>query len=213
MRQMAHSGLLTSTKFQMMKKLLLAILFTTLIPILFVKAQTTTTDISSIDKQQEWIQLLLSEHDKPLKYNDYLFYCTGHHGIVWSLIASDSSGIYFYNGTTREQRVCADSIFLDSLSFVKENIKTITWGFDSLVSAAKLLKPIENRIYNPFYSQIYVVIDNNLVFSHNDTEDYYTGADSIRFNHNLSKLVYLMFWLSAPSCRPYMPMPGDMSLQ
>lgn len=194
-----------------MKYLLLAVLFTTIIPVMFVKAQTTTTDISPIDKRQEWIQSILSEQSKPIKYNDYIFYCTGHHGIIWSLIASDSTGIYLYNGTTRKQELCADSIIPDSLSFIRENIKTITWGFDSLASAAKSLKPLNNKIYNPIYSQLYVIIDNNIVFSYNNRDDCYIGADSIRFNHNINKLFYLMFWLSAPSGRSYMPRPCDIS--
>lgn len=178
---------------------------------MFVKAQTTTTDISPIDKRQEWIQSILSEQTKSIKYNDYIFYCTGHHGIIWSLIASDSTGIYLYNGTTRKQELCADSIIPDSLSFIRENIKTITWGFDSLASAAKSLKPLNNKIYNPIYSQLYVIIDNNIVFSYNNRDDCYIGADSIRFNHNINKLLYLMFWLAAPSGRPYMPRPCDIS--
>lgn len=192
-----------------MKYLPLVVLVVFFCHIMFVDAQTSTDGIKSVDSEQEWIQSILNEHDKPIDCKDYLFYCAGHHGIIWSLIASDSAGIHFYNGTTRKYIESADYALLDSLSFIDDNIATIEWGFDSLASAAKLLKPLRNKVYNPIYNQLYVIKDNAVIFSHNDTDDYYVGPDSIVFNQNISKLVYLMFWLATPSGRQYMPMPSD----
>lgn len=192
-----------------MKILLPTFLFIFFNSILFVESQSPTADIRSIEKQQEWIQTIISEQRNPIKSNNYLFYCTGHHGIIWSLISSDSSGIYVYNGTTRRHIEYSDNGLSDSLSFIRNNIKTITWGFDSLTDVAKLIKPLNNEVYNPIYNQLYLIKDNELVFSYNDIKNYYSASDSVEFHHNASRLVYLMLWLAAPSGRPYMPMPSD----
>lgn len=140
---------------------------------------------------------------------DFIFYWTGHHGLVWSLIASDSSGIYLYNGTTRKKLENSDEDLPDSLSFIKSNIKTITWGFDSLANASPLLSPLNDTIYNPFYSELYVIKDGKIALNYNFRKDYYSGADSTVFRPNLSRLVYLMLWLAAPDCRQYMSTPCD----
>lgn len=190
-----------------MRYLLPSFIILLLHSILFVEAQSTSANIHPVDSRQKWIQSILREHSKPIKSNDYIFYCTGHHGINWSLIANDSSGIYLYNGSTRKRIKYDDSALQDSLSFINDNILTIKWGFDSLANAANFLKPLKTDVYNPVYQQIYLIKDNKLVLSYNDIDDYYAAPDSVRFNSNIHKLVYLMFWLSAPSARPYMPVP------
>ncbi len=191
-----------------MKYLPPIILFLLLNFILFVEAQTKA-DRAFIDKEQEWLQSILSKHDEPIKGNTFLFYCTGHDGIVWSVIGSDSASNYLYNGTTRKHLEEADRGLPDTLSFIRSTTETIEWGFDSLASASKLLKPITNKGYNPMYNQLYLIKDNNVVFSYNNRMVYYAGNDSVKFNYNLSKLEKLMFWLAGPSCRKYLPIPGS----
>lgn len=176
---------------------------------LFADARASTDDRDSTDEVQEWIQSILSEQDAPINYNDYLFYYTGDYGVIWSLIVSDSSGVFFRNGTTRTHIEYDDCGLSDSLLFIENNTQTITWGFDSLASAANLIKPLTRREYSPFYNQLYVIKDNRVVFSYNDKKNYYAGSDSTTFKTNLSRLVYLMFWLSAPSARHCMPTPDD----
>lgn len=179
------------------------------IPLLPVTAQSTCEDRDTVDKQLAWVQSILREQSMSIKDNDYLFYCTGHHGIAWSLIVSDSSGICLYNGTTRNHIERSDYSMPDSLSFINDNIKTIAWGFDSLLNSAQLLAPKINTTYNPIYNQLFVIKNGNLTFSYNDCKDYYTGSDSIVFHKNLSRLIFLMLWLAAPSTHPYLPTPND----
>ena len=174
---------------------------------LFSNAQSTIAD-SCIDKQQSWIHDLLSEHDNTIYGDDYIFYCTGHHGIIWSLIKSDSSGIHLYNGTTRDHTDYADYSPFDTLSFTNDNIRSITWCFDSVADAAQSLTPLKNENYNPIYNELYIINDDKTVFCHNNA-DYYAGPDSTSFNYKLSKLVFLMYWLAAPSSRPHLPIPCD----
>jgi hypothetical protein len=192
-----------------MKNLLNLFLFMLFVTAQFVTAQPTTADNSTRDEQTAWIQSLLSEQGESIKGNDYLFYSTGHHGIIWSLIASDSSGIHLYNGTTRARIEQETSELTDSLSFIKNNIKTISWGFDSLANASQSFSAVKDKVYNPIYNQIYVIKNGNTVFSYLDTKDRYVGPDSTNFNSKLGRLSYLLFWLASPSTRPYLPLPCD----
>ncbi len=137
-----------------------------------------------------------------------MLYFTGHHGIIWSAIARDTSGVYLHNGTTRHY-ADLDYGLPDSLSFINDNIKIIAWGFDSLADTSQLLMPRQNTRYNPFYSQLYLIQDGKIALSYNSLEDYYTGADSIKINSKISRLEYLLYWLAAPSARQYMPLPCD----
>ncbi len=191
-----------------MKNLITAVFFILTINILYVNAQSSKADCT-IDKRETWIQSLLSEHGKFTNSTDYIFYCTGHHGIIWSIIASDSSEIHIYNGTTRNHIDYANQSIPDTLSFIKNNIMSITWGIDSLAKAAQLLKPLRDEVYNPLYYELDIIQGGKVVLNYNDRENYYAGSDSINFHNNLSKLKFLMFWLAAPSCRPYLPLPSD----
>ena len=151
---------------------------------LLVNAQSTNT-VCDIDKQRAWIQSLMSEQGISINKNDYIFYCTGHHGIIWSLIVSDSSEIHLYNGTTRDLIDYANQDIPDTLSFIKNNIKTICWGIDSLTNNAHLLTPLKNRVYNPIYYELDIIKDGNLSFCYNDAKVFYNGADSINFQNKL----------------------------
>ena len=191
-----------------MKSLIPPVLFILIISMLFVNAQSTKIG-STIGNSQTWIESLLGEQGKTINSPNYIFYCTGHHGIIWSLISSDSLGIYLYNGTTRNHIDYANQSIPDTLSFIKNNIRIITWGIDSLAKTAQLLTPLRNEVYNPIYYELDIIQGGKMVFHYNDRENYYTGSDSINFHNNLSKLTFLMFWLAAPSCRPYLPLPSD----
>lgn len=175
---------------------------------LFVKALFANTSFTK-DNRQTWLDSLLIEHDNSKKSNDYIFYCTGHHGIIWSLVVLDSLGISLYNGTTRKHIDYTNQNILDTLSFIKNNIKTICWGFDSLPYNAHLLKPSNSRVYNPMYNELYIVKDGNISFNYNDAIFFYSGVDSISFHNKLNKLTFLMLWLASPTIRPYLPLPND----
>lgn len=145
----------------MMKYLIIYILFILFIPELFVRAQPVAANCDRDDNQQKlsWIQSVLKEQDTSIHMNDYILYTTGHHGIIWSLVASDSSSMYLHNGTTRPYMEKVDCILPDTMSFIKDNRKTISWGFDSLPKAAHLIVTSENQPYNPIYAQLYIIRD------------------------------------------------------
>lgn len=191
-----------------MRRLLPIFLFTLLITILFAN-NSTVANCRINDEEDAWIQTLLEEKNISIKHNDYIFYCTGHHGIIWSLIASDSMGIFLQNGTSRNHVEFSDCELSDSLLFIKDNIQTIMWGFDSLSNFAHLLKPLEKTTYNPIYNQLYIIKDGKITFCYNNGKQYYAGYDSIQFQSNLRKLVFLMLWLASPTCRSYLPLPSD----
>lgn len=187
-------------------------LFTLIISLLFmfVRFGTTQSKIagSNIDKRQLWIESILNEKGILHPCKDYIFYCTGHHGIIWSAITSDSSGICLFNGTTRNHVECADYSHLDTLSFIKNNFKTITWGFDSLSNDAQYLIPLKDDAYNPIFTELYIVKNNKIIFCYKNT-DCYSECDGIDFRYKLDKLAFLMFWLASPSVRSYLPIPCD----
>ena len=191
-----------------MRRLLPIIIFLLFFSILFVNSSTIANNITN-DKEDTWIQAIVGEQNISMQHNDFILYCTGHHGIIWSLIAYDSLGIFLHNGTTRNHVEFSDRGLSDSLSFIKDNIQTIMWGFDSLSNLAHLLKPLEDTKYNPIYNQFYVIKDGNITFCYNDREQYYAGSDSLQFHDNFSKLAFLMFWLASPTSRPYLPLPRD----
>lgn len=190
-----------------MKSLRVSFLIVFVVSVLLNMAQSTVIDSISCNRQS-WIQSILEKEGKSINSNDYLFYYTGHHGKRWSLITLDSSGIYLYNGTTRDHIPTDDYGLFDTLSFLKNNIDPITWGFDSLAIAAQLLMPLKNNCYKPVYNELYAVKNNKVVFILNGV-DYFCGPDSARFNSNLDRLLYIMYWLATPSSRPYLPVPGD----
>ncbi len=141
---------------------------------------------------------------------NYILYCAGHHGHIWSMITSDSIGWHISNGTTRKGYGQQSNIPMDTLSFIKDNIKTIKWGFDSLPIEVKLLESSVDDTYSPFYYEIFVVRDNNIVFYHFNNEEY-IGPKIENFNFELRRLMYLMFWLASPSIRQEIPIPNDSS--
>lgn len=190
-------------------KHLFSIVFITLIAsILFAKGQSSNLD-NAIDERQKWIESIMTVDGKPIKSKDYIFYFTGHHGLIWSLITLDSSEIHLYNGTTRSEIDTAGQIVPDTLTFIRNNIKTIKWGIDSLAKAAKLLNPALDKNYNPFYSELFIVRDGKVVFKYDSEELYNSIPGTEKFNEDLNRLRFLMYWLVCPSYRPYLPVPAD----
>lgn len=165
-------------------------------------------DDYAVGQEQLWIQSILEKHDESISSNNYIFCCTGHHGVIWSLITFDSAEIRFYNGTTRHYIDTSYTVPLDTLLFIKDNVKTITWGYDSLAIAAKSMRPLERTEYSPFYNELYVIKDGKMFFRLNNAISY-AGQDSIGFNRKLNRLKLLMLGLAAPSLRPYLPSSYD----
>lgn len=96
----------------------------------------------------------------------------------------------------------------DTISLIEANIKTIQWGIDSLWKAAKQLRPLDREIYDPFFTELNIIRQNDTVFSLGKAEKF-LGKDSDVFNLKLQKLMFLMMWLSSTSIREYLPTPND----
>lgn len=195
-----------------MKKLRIIFIYIFAISIVLSIAQSSVG--KGTDARLYRMQTLLNEKGLTIDDNDYIFFCTGHHGLIWSLIARDSSGIQLYNGTTRKQMIEPDSVELDSMSFVNNNIKTIEWGLDSVTDDAKLLTLIQSEEYSPIYEEIFTVKNGEIIFSiFRNGREQYVGTDSVRFDNNIKKLSYMMLWLASPSIRTYLPTPCDTQMK
>lgn len=154
------------------------------------------------------IQTFLEYNNKSVGQSNYIFYLTGHDGMLWSLITLDSASINLFNGATTINLQREEYHAIDTLAFIASNRRTINWGIDSLADLGGLLIPITDESYNPFHTELYVIKDNKIVF-HFDNEEHFVEPDSISHNSRLEKLLYLMNWLALPSCREYLPNPTD----
>ena len=192
-----------------MRTLLFVFMLLLLVSALFATAHPSNTDDSILSQEELWIQSLLREQDISTRGSDFIFYCIGHHGHIWSLITSDSSGIRIFNGTTRKETEQSDDFCLDTLSFINDNTQTIAWGFDTLLNSAPFFAPLSNAPYQPFYKHLSVKRNGNLFFKFDNHNDYYAGEDSIEFHEKFGKLQYLMYWLAAQSIRMHLPVPSD----
>lgn len=184
---------------------LLVLLF--LLPVLFNIDQNASGK-GLADNNCSWIQSLLNTQDTSTNCNNCIFYCTGHNGMIWSLITLDSSEIHIFNGTTRRHIEKPDNNPFNSSKLIENNINTITWAFDSLECYSKLLTPLKNGTYNPVYSELSIIKDGNTVFSYKNSE-YYCDPNNKNFNCKLEQILFLMYWLAAPSSRPYLRTPSD----
>lgn len=145
----------------------------------------------------------------PISVNDaYILFCTGHHGKNWSKIVVDSAGFHITNGTTRDWGEVTSDIPIDTIYFLMNNVRTIKWGIDSLLTEVERLKPEVDNSYNPIFYELSVVNNDNMILHNNHTKKY-VGPSSDKFNQKLGALVYLMQWIASPSLRQYMPMPND----
>ena len=153
-------------------------------------------------------------HDKAivmlLNNKKSIFYCFGHEGRNWSLIVNDTTDRYlFFNGTTRTSLHDSSIHPFDTTTFVKNNIKTLDWAFDSLEYYSKLMNPCKQNNYSPIYKELFLMDKGHILFQLNNVNAFLGPNDSV-FNYQLHKLEYLMFWLSSPSLRQqYLPLPND----
>ena len=137
-----------------------------------------------------------------------IFYYTGHHGIIWSRILLDSTGLTLSNGTTRKFMKESIRIPFDTLQLIDNNKNIIFWGFDSLSDQSKQYQPVQDTVYSPLYTELFVIRNGDTIFNLNRVR-IFAGMDCDGFNQRLHKLRYLMMWLSEPSSRPYLPIPSD----
>lgn len=194
----------TIAQLSIMKSLRIAFVIV-LVTVLIVSISPYSIAETEPPSNREWLEALLKEEYQEFNDSNFIFYFTGHHGLIWSAISLDSIGLKIYNGTTRQ--IQPTPVILDTLKFQEKNIATIKWGFDTLANEVELLQPHKREIYSPFYNVLYIVKDNEIVFKLDDDTDYFEGVNNSDFIFNLNKLVYLMYWIASPSIRPLIPEP------
>ena len=194
-----------------MKAKVLIIIIIAILPFIF-KGMPQDNCYQSIDRDNNngWLyQMIGNESITDSIYGkNFILYYTGHHGHIWSIILSDSTGYHLYNGSTRHKLAEIEPLPFDTMDLLSNNFSTLQWAFDLLAKEAKSMTPHIKKEYSPIYNEMIVFNRDKIVFRLNNT-DKFSGCDSLEFNSKLQKIEYLMYWLSSPSIRPYIPIPKD----
>ena len=135
---------------------------------------------------------------------DFLYYSTGHHGVVWSLIYREAGSYRMRIGTTRGNNQVMNVEF-DTVAFLNANGKLLAWGLDTLPVIAKKMTPQHRTVYWPIYESLYSLNAKTGDEFFSDNAIGYSGPDSVAFNEKFTKLNMLMYWLAAPEVRQVIP--------
>lgn len=135
---------------------------------------------------------------------DFLYYSTGHHGVVWSLVYREAGSYRMRIGTTRGNNQVMNAEF-DTVAFLNANGKLLAWGLDTLPVIAKKMTPQHRTVYWPIYESLYGLNAKTGDEFFSDNAIGYSGPDSVAFNEKFTKLNMLMYWLAAPDVRQVLP--------
>lgn len=130
----------------------------------------------------------------------FLYYSTGHHGVVWSLIYREAGSYRMRIGTTRGNNQVMNAEF-DTVAFLNANGTLLAWGLDTLPVIAKKMTPQHRTVYWPIYESLYGLNAKTGDEFFSDNAIGYYGPDSVAFNEKFTKLNMLMYWLAAPEVR------------
>lgn len=134
----------------------------------------------------------------------FLIYHYGHHGIKWCLIYEDRDSYVITIGTTRQENIDRKS-GIDTLKLLNSYRDLICWGIDTLSETARAMVPIYQKEWSPFYSSLSVYNTPSVCLFNSDNAIGFEGTDEIDVNNNFKDLCYLMWWLSDPNIRKYLP--------
>ena len=135
---------------------------------------------------------------------DFLYYSTGHHGVVWSLVYREAGSYRMRIGTTRGNNQVMNAEF-DTVAFLNANGTLLAWGLDTLPVIAKKMTPQYRTVYWPIYESLYSLNAKTGDEFFSDNAIGYSGPDSVAFNEKFTKLNMLMYWLAAPEVRQVIP--------
>lgn len=130
----------------------------------------------------------------------FLYYITGHHGHIWSLVVSEKDRYICVSGNTRNNDCRIDTIHVEA--------SVLKWGLDTMDLYCHKMEPIENTTYWPFYERLVLSSSKKeIIFDSIDTNSY-VGTDSVTFNNKLNELKYFMYWIAVPEVvRRKLPTP------
>ncbi len=122
--------------------------------------------------------------------NKFLYFITGHHGHIWSIVIQNGDRYILVAGNTRNNSWHIDTLFIDS--------PILTWGMDSLGMSCRDMRPVYRDFYWPFYEELVLFsAEKEKIFDCRDALCY-SGIDSITFNKKLNRLKYYMYWFASP---------------
>lgn len=134
----------------------------------------------------------------------FIIYHYGHHGIKWCLIYEDRDSYVITIGTTRQENIDMNS-GIDTLKLLNSYRDLICWGIDTLPETTRAMVPIYQKEWSPFYSSLSVYNTPSVCLFNSDNAIGFEGTDEIDVNNNFKDLCYLMWWLSDPNIRKYLP--------
>lgn len=139
-----------------------------------------------------------------------IFYSYGHYGYSWSLIAKMDSGYQAFSGRAgyggeHHFKKPSESEHFDTTQFFSKNQALISWGLDSIASAAKRMIKNSRVPYVTFYTNLSIVNSEGIDVFNSDDAVSYSGPDSSCFNKKYHKLCLIMRWLSDANIRQYIP--------
>lgn len=130
-----------------------------------------------------------------------IFFSVGNHGHIWSIISDRDSDYLIISGSTRDDGI--------SMKTMNHDNPLICWGFDSLVTKAQQITPMDTGSYWPFYEQIKLYSANGQELFSSNTGTTFTGKDNPEFLKNFNRLKYLMHWIAMPKdLQKRMPPPS-----
>ncbi len=145
-----------------------------------------------------------------VKGHPAIFYSYGHYGYKWSLIVKTESGFNAFSGKmsylghpdinqlTEENRI-------DSAKLFSKNCELLTWAFDSISTEGIDMKRIRRAPYTGIYKDLSVINSEGRILFSSDDAAAFSGPDSLNFNKRFLKLCLIMYWLSEPKIREYIP--------
>ena len=130
----------------------------------------------------------------------FLYYITGHHGHIWSIVIPQNDYYILYAGDTRSNRFRCDTILT--------NDSALIWGMDSLPLYCHEMKPIHRDIYWPFYKRITLFsADKEKIYDYSDVIGF-DGVDNESFNIKYNRLLYYMYYhATPPEIQAKLPVP------
>lgn len=133
-----------------------------------------------------------------------VFYMGSPHGYNWCIVCKDSNQYHVFNGTDNTKSL-ANSQILDTSGILQQRSDILDWGFNYLPRANKAVIPKTDVLYNPICWRLKLYKKNVQLFEINNNM-LYNGSDSICFTKNLRDLIMVLYYLSSPDLREYLPL-------
>lgn len=196
-----------------MKKVLLSIISLILLLCFFTVSATDYKSDTDCEKDSTLYNLLPESLAVQLENKPLVLYINVNCYVSsWSIVVKRNNKFQAYSGQVdrfgkKFLPKPDESDISDSTLFFSLNQNTFNWAFDSLSTKAINMKPIKGGItFAGVWRELSVFnSEGEETFFSKDDPIRFAGPDSASFNTNYFRLQYLMFWLSAPGVKTYIP--------